>query len=216
MNKKIMLLALAVASVAAYALPAMAMAEDVPLHVTPKPTVASSLKGGAATLQAVSGSKLVAKELTGTVSWESSTTGKATLTLKNDVTESIFGSSCGEIKTTELQLHLVTLPGKVPGVLITTNAGHFATFTCAGFITYVIRGNGIIGRITSPACGAESSTMVIKFEQVNGVQSQKTVEGTETEYFLETSVNGGAFEQAGLTAEGTITFPEGKKKLECT
>lgn len=211
-----MLLALAVASVVAFAVPAMAMAEDIPLHVEPTPTAASSIKGGVATLQTVGGTKVTCEEVTGSATWESSTTGHINLTFKKNCKESVFGSSCGEIKTTELQFHLLTLAGSKPGILITSNNGHFATFSCGfGLLNVTVNGNGILGTITAPACGGESTTSTIKFEQTNGVQKHKKVEGTTTEYHLESSLNGGAFEESGQTGEGVVTF-EGKKKLNCT
>jgi len=216
MSKKIMLLALAAVSAAMFALPSMAMAEDIPVHVVPTPTAASTITGGVSTLQAKGGLKVTCKAVNGKATWASSTTGKINLTFSNDCTENLFGTECGSIATTELEFHLVTLPGNVPGILITSNAGHFATFICTGgFVKVVVSGNGIIGRIISPACGAESSTSTVKFEQVGGVQSQKTVAGTETSYHLESATNGGAKEEAGQTGEGIVTF-EGAKKLECT
>ncbi|HET8566388.1 MAG TPA: hypothetical protein VFL77_07925 [Solirubrobacterales bacterium] len=220
MSNKTMPLVLAALSAALIGLPSTAIAaeEDIPVHVVPAPTSTTPINGGGGTLQTVGGTTLTCKEVTGEVTkWESGTTGKVTLTFKNDCTESAFHSSCGEIMTTELQVHGVTLAGKVPGLLITSNEGHFATFTCGGgLLKFVISGNGLIARITSPACGGESNTATIRLEQSGGIQSQKTVEGTATEYHLEASLNGGGKEQAGVSGEGTGTTSEGRKKLECT
>ncbi|HET8566386.1 MAG TPA: hypothetical protein VFL77_07915 [Solirubrobacterales bacterium] len=132
MRKKIMLLALAVAGAAAFTLPAVAVAEDVPEHIVPIPTQASSVHGGAAILQARGGTSVSCQEVSGIATWESTTRGKITLTFSNDCTESAFKSSCGEIVTTELQFDLVSATLERPYFLITSNAGHFATFTCGG------------------------------------------------------------------------------------
>ncbi|HET8566395.1 MAG TPA: hypothetical protein VFL77_07960 [Solirubrobacterales bacterium] len=226
MSKKIMLLALAVVSAAAFALPSMAMAaeEDIAVHVVPQPANGSPISGGVATLQTKSGTTVTCKEVTGNVtSWESTTTGKITLTFKNDCTESVFHSSCGEIMTTELQFHLVTVVDKTtgekkPGILITSNAGHFATFTCGGgLLKVVVNGNGILGEISAPACGKSSTTSTLKFAQTSGVQTYQTVDGTpNTEYHLTSSLNGGAAEEAGQSGEGTVSFGTTAETLECT
>ena len=218
MSKKIMLLALAAVSAAVFALPSMAVAaeEDVPLHLTTKPTAVNTIAGGVATLQSTGGLKVVCQEVSGTASWESTTTGKIKLAFKKDCTENLFGTECTSIETTELQFHLLTLTGSLPGVLITPNGTHFATFTCTGgFVKVVVTGNGILGKITAPACGGEASKATMKFEQAGGVQSQKTVVGTATSYHLNSSTNGGAATEAGQSGEGSITF-ESPKKLECT
>ncbi|HET8566387.1 MAG TPA: hypothetical protein VFL77_07920 [Solirubrobacterales bacterium] len=221
MSTKIMLVAVAVASTAAFALPSLAAAaeEDIPVHVVPLPANGSVISGGASTLQTRAGTTVTCKEVSGQVTkWESTTTGKITLTFHNDCTESVFKTGCGEIMTTELQFHLVTLTNKVRGVLITSNAGHFASFECgAGLLKVVVTGNGVLGKITSPACGSESTTATMKFEQTGGVQTQQVVEGTpNTKYHLSSQINGGAVEEAGQTGEGTISFGTTKEKLECT
>jgi len=218
MNKKITLFALAAVSAAVLALPSMAMAveEDIPIHVTPKPTSISGITGGLMTLESKSGLRVTCLSITGSAIWETSTTGRLTLEFQGDCTENLFGTACGTIRTTELPFHLVTLPSNVPGVLVTPLVGHFATFTCTGgFVKVAVTGNGVVGKFTSPSCNGETSTPTLKFEQAFGGQSQKQVAGTATQYHLDTSVNGGANQEAGLGGSGTILF-EGKKKLECT
>jgi hypothetical protein len=220
MSKKIMLLALAVASVAAFAVPSMAMAEDLPLHIEPAPAngATSSVTGGVATLSTVGGTTVTCNKSKGTVTWENGTTGHIVLTFEENCKASLFGASCTSITTTSLPFHLVTAAGAKPAVLITPGeGGHFATFTCgAGLVKVVVTGNGIVGTITSPVCGGESSTAGISFKATKGVQEDKLVEGTTTSYHLLASVNGGAAEEAGQEGSGTLTFSEGKKKLNCT
>jgi len=227
MNKKIILLALAAVSAAAFVLPATAMAveEDVPLHVVPKPVAATPVGSTLLTTwSAASGITFECKKgVTGSATWESSTTGQINLTFN----ECFFGTfkcegtspveAAPNIKTTELPFHLVTAEhptthAKVPAVLITPGAGgHFATFKCGSF-PFKVTGTGIIGRIESPACGNSSKTMNIVFEITkHGEQTYRTVVGTPaTEYDL--LVNN---ETAALTGTTTITFAQ-ETKLECT
>lgn len=221
MSKKIMLLALAAASLAAFALPSMAMAEDVPVHLVPKPEGAKAITGGVAELTTASGTKVTSKKTDGTATFETSTTGTLELTFTES---SSFGFPCnspgqpsGTITTGSQPFHLVTLPGKTPGILITPPAnGVFAEFTCAGFLTAVVKGNGIVGTITAPACGGSSTTSTNKFEAASaGVQKHKKVEGTETEYHLTASINGGAFQEAAQVGEG-VTNLVTETTLECT
>jgi hypothetical protein len=237
MSKKIILLALAAASVAAFALPATAMAveEDVPLHAKEVPlNLAQTIDGvGAVTLRGTFGS-ITGTSWSGTATFTSSTTGTLQLTIKG---LKAFGVPCktpGQpaetIVTTPLEFHLLTVEdsfvagSKGPGVLITSNVDpeghpHFFTFECPPFGTFIVRGSGLIGTITKPACSGKSSEATIQFSPKaagSNVQTHKTVVGTTTEYFLTT--NGG---ESSLEAEGTITFKDslGNKKevtLECT
>jgi len=202
-------------------LPARAMAEDVPLHLVPKPEGTKTVTGGAAELTTVGGTKVTATATTGKNIFETSTTGTTELTFTGS---SSFGFPCtsagqpsGTITTATQPFHLVTLPGKVPGILITPPAnGVFAEFTCAGFLTAVVKGNGIVGTITAPGCGGSATTSTSSFEKVaTGVQKHKKVEGTETEYHLTSSINGGPFEEAAQVGSGTTIFVT-STKLECT
>jgi len=226
MNKKILLLALAAVSAAAFVLPATAMAveEDVPLHVNPQPAAETPISSTTLTTLSVASGLTVncAKGVTGKAKWENGTTGKINLTF-NECSALGFpceGTSPVEAKpniaTTELPFHLVTAEHptshtKVPAVLITPNNGHFASFKCAGF-PFIITGNGIIGRIESPACNNSSKTANVTFEITkHGEQTYRTVVGTpNTEYDL---LKEG--ETAGLTGTATITFAQ-ETKQECT
>ncbi|HET8566385.1 MAG TPA: hypothetical protein VFL77_07910 [Solirubrobacterales bacterium] len=216
MKQIIMLLAIAAVSAAVIVLPSVALAVegDIPLHMGPLPTSASSIAGGKAIIQTQFGSQIACKEVKGTATWENSTTGHIKLAFQNDCT---FGEPCESVETTELQFHLVTLPLNAPGMLITTNAGHFATFFCGyGLVEAVLTGNGVIGVIVSPACGAESNIVTIRFELEGDAQKQKKVEGTATEYHLDGSANRGEKGEVGLSTELLLTFPEDKKTLQCT
>jgi hypothetical protein len=210
MSTKLTLSFLAMASAAALALPSMAMAveEDVPLHVTPKPTQASSLAGGAMNITDINGRVVTCREVRGTATWETSTTGSLSLTFSNNcVAFGIF--PCESIVASGLTFHLVTVPKEAAGILL-THSNPWATFICSGQHVE-ITGNGLVGTITAPACGFVGNTMTVKFEGTGGVQKHKRVEGTLTEYHL--NMNG---VEAAVNLAFTMTFPEGNKKLECT
>lgn len=222
MSKKIILLALAVASMAAFALPATAMA-ITPVHAVPAPVGAKTVDGeGSATLTGGFGS-VICTASKGTATFENSTTG----TFEQTFTGCTLGGSspscnssgqpAGTITTQTLPFHLATVEDTVtkstgPGILVTPNAatGQFAVFTC-GFLGFTVKGNGLIGTITKPACGAESSEPTVQFSSSStGVQTHKTLVGTATEYSLE---NLGA--AASEDASGIITLGSAAK-LECT
>ena len=222
MSKKIILLALAAASVAAFALPAMAMAEDAPLHLVPQPIGTKTVDGEGAVVWTSSAGNMTCTSSNGTVTFNTSTTGTLELTFhgctgpfKEPCTTS--GQPSGTITTTQLPFHLVTVEDSVthatgPGILVTPNetTGDVAHYTC-GFVSVNIGGNGLIGTITKPKCGESSSEPTIEFSSSsNAVQTHKTVVGTTTEYSL--SSGGSA---ASVDASIRITLGEAAK-LECT
>jgi hypothetical protein len=221
--KKFILLALAAASVVAFALPATASAINA-LHVVPKPEGVKVIHGvGTWTLQAPFGN-ITCKKSAGTGTLENTTTGTFQLTL-HECTEP-FGGACttagqpaGTVKTTVLPVHLATVEDPAaatkvgPGVLVTPAAGgtgrHFATFSCPIIGERKVEGNGVIGTITAPKCGESSTQATISFTAASqGVQTHKTLAGTTTEYSLDSSA---------AVAHGTITAGGAPgPKLECT
>ncbi|MGN6258286.1 MAG: hypothetical protein ACTHN3_11140 [Solirubrobacterales bacterium] len=229
MSKKIILLALAAVSAAVFVLPATAMAaeEDVAVHVVPLPG-ASTISGGATSLSTLNGQTVDCTKVTGTATWENTTTGHLTLmfegckaTVLGEPACTSSGAASGTITTTEnLQFHQVTAKDATtgtikPAVLITPKEGHFATFTCS-FLTFKVTGTGIIGEIEN-ACGSKTKTANINFAIIkHGEQTFRTVVSngptgvTSTEYDLLS--NG---ETAGQTGTGTITFAN-EETLECT
>jgi hypothetical protein len=100
-------------------------------------------------------------------------------------------------------LHLVYLDhNKKPGVLATPPAsGVFAKLTCfGGLVTIEVKGNGVLGEITSPKCGGTSKTGTVVTEATShGTQKYRQVEGTGTFYDMSVSLNGGSFETAATT-----------------
>lgn len=220
MNKKIMLLALAAVSATLFALPAMASALE-PLHLSPTPSGVKTVDdtGEDPKLSTVGGTTITCDSFSGTATFnEGGTTGS--LHLKFGPNCRTFGIPCnsagltgGNITTTTLPFHLVTLANSKPGVLVTPNNSptneHFATFSCFG-VQSVVKGNGVIGTIEQE-CGTLSNKADINFNAPeHGVQEHKTVAGTETEYDLRKGE-----ETAAQDATGTVTFNE-NIKLECT
>jgi hypothetical protein len=229
MSKKITLLALVAAGVAAFVLPATAMAaeEDVPLHLIPKPEGTKLIDGGAAALRGSFGS-VTCTSSSGTATFSSTTTGTLTQRFSGCTA---FGGSCqtpgqlnGVIVTTSLEFHLLTVEDSFtritgPGVLVTPNVNskgepHFATFQCSFFGEFVVRGNGLIGTIIRPACGESSEGVTFQFSPMSAgssLQTHRTVVGTSTEYFLR--INGG---ESSEEASASITLGLTEAQLQCT
>jgi hypothetical protein len=214
--KKITLLASAMAIFAVMALPSVASAGG--WHIDP-PGTSFSIAGGPQILTG-STTNVNCASLTGTGSYDSNnqTTGKISLKF-NNCTEPIFGTSCttsgevtGTIKPTQnLVFHnIYTGDNKTtPGILITSNSGHFASFSCFfGGISVVVNGNGVMGTVTSPGCGKSSTTGKVKFNGTGTVQEHRQVTNTGTIFSLSSSVNGGAFNAAAQDGEATLTFPQ--------
>jgi hypothetical protein len=193
-----MLLAIsAMAALAFAALPALASATP-----TVDPTVAfpAAFTGtsGVSTLSS-GGTSVTCQKSKSAGSFTSGTTGKIELTFEECTS---FGLGCTNvagksnvITTTEFVFHLVYLDEahKTVGIQVTPAANeHFATFTCAGFINIAVTGNGVLGHLSSPACGAKSKTAVIDFTATGGSQTFKKIEETGTEIDLKSSIGGGS------------------------
>jgi hypothetical protein len=210
-----------------------ASASALPAHLNGAPASNNNIHGGASELSRVGGGGAAASTTTGTAGFESTTTGTVALTFHS--VKSSIGTNCtsagklpGEVSTTVLPFHLVMLSAHSPGLLITPNTTidkfgwpiaettHFATFGCGIFIpSFVVKGNGILGEITSPSCGEKRNWATLEFNGVAGVQTPFLYTGTK--YTLESSINGGAFEQSALSAEATVTFLFGvTPELICT
>ena len=229
--KKLMLGALA-ALCAMLALPAIASAESA--HIHPQPTGVFGVTGTTSELSRVAGGGTNGTTITGEGEFENTTTGWLKLTFHH-VTSSI-GTNCnsagqptGTVTTTKLTFHLVR-KGTVPYILITGNktvgtpgtegegpwGHHFVDFTCGIFIpTVQVRGNGVLGTITAPACSTPSNTATVSFKGTNGAQEHQSFTGTN--YTLESSIGEGAYSQSAMTAHATIAFANGATPtLDCT
>jgi hypothetical protein len=224
MKHKLMMLALAAVSAALFALPAVASAAewDIDSETGALPTFTS--KGGAAKLTSSGFGAFLPVECTantGSGKYTTQTTSSVTLTFTgctqagNTCTTS--GQASGTIKTTELVSHNIMIEstqqvaGGTPGLLITPNNGHFATFVC-GSTTFVVGGTGIIGDISAPKCGGafQTTATVVFATTSSGNQQYKQVETAGTSYDLSTTLGSSTF-TSGEDATGTVTFSQGTK-----
>ncbi|HXR60579.1 MAG TPA: hypothetical protein VN732_04555 [Solirubrobacterales bacterium] len=229
MSKRIITLALLVVSAAMFALPAAAGA--TPLHISS--TGAFTIKAGTGTLSTTSGTTIHCVEGTGSGSITTTTTGAVQLAL-GTCSAALFGvadhcqstaqpgavTETGIIRSTPLTTHYITAnetTTKDPALLLTPSATTPTTFahveceTAFGNINFAIEGNGLIGRIKSPACGGRSKTATIDFNATaHGVQ--ELTSSTGVTYSVTKSG-----EKAALDAEATITFTDGvERTLTCT
>jgi len=116
--KKIILLAVAAAGMAAFALPASAMAEGVPLHMLPKPEGTKTIDGvGSATLTGF-GTTITCTKSSGTATFTTTTGGRAQRVFSECVNGS--GKKCtssgqvsGVIKSNFLNFDLLTVEDTV-------------------------------------------------------------------------------------------------------
>jgi hypothetical protein len=211
MSKKMMLLALAVVSAAAFALPAGAPAAE--LHLTHVTKFSGTFNGG--TLSANEEPTITCdgpKHVEGTVS-AGGTTGTLSLDYTNCRALGFFGcnSSGAASKTIKTggTFHFITF-GQKPGVLVTPE---HTTIECAGLSSTTVTGN-VLGTITSPECGKSSKKMTISFSALGQFQDHFLYTGFS--YYL-TSQTGasGTIKEAGLTSTATVeSTTEGT--LDCT
>jgi hypothetical protein len=146
----------------------------------------------------------------GTGAFENSETGWVEITIHGCKSFGFFncttsGQPTGTVKTTKLPFHVEPVSGE-PGVLITPNEGHFATFACFG-ITTKLEGNGLLGTITSPGWNVVSDEATVAFTQTNGVQDHMTTDTGSTEYDLIAN-RGGNKETMALSLTSVFTFEE--------
>jgi len=161
----------------------------------------------------------------GTGQANSKTTGEGSYTMSgcNDP----FGGSCtstgqsaGTIKLETVTLDLVYLDENhtKPGVLATPPAsGVFAKFSCKNIGNVEVKGNGVLGALTSPSCGQKSKTATVAAEIVSGVQKYQQIEETGTHYDMTAFLLGSSATAAtewsvtGTSSEAsTLTCPEQK------
>jgi hypothetical protein len=144
-------------------------------------------------------------EPTGSGEFENETTGAIQLALRKckgplGTSCTTSGQSTGTITTTKLTLYAASVKEE-PAVLITPNEGHFASFKC-GLISVQVTGNGVVGAITEPGYEEESKTIDFAFNQSEGKQELTKIDGSEIEYGLKASINGGEKVPAALETSG--------------
>ncbi|HEX7278461.1 MAG TPA: hypothetical protein VF255_02450 [Solirubrobacterales bacterium] len=227
MSKRIKLLALGVISTVLLAVPATTSA-ITPLHLSLSPVGGLKIDdiGADPRLSTTGGTTVQCDSVSGNWTFNpGGTTGTIELTFGPNCTTNLGGTctsagSASSITTGILPLDLATVQqpggGVVPGVLITLAGGQFASFTChnvAGFLTVdsVVKGNGLIGKMTAPICGETRAEAHVGFNAVsNGFQEYQKLGGTETIYSL---IKGE--EVAALAATMRITFTHAST-LTCT
>jgi hypothetical protein len=221
MSKKMMLLALVVAAL--FALPSAASAQEI--HFSGVTSFTG--KGPSGTLTASNEPKVTCtetKSAAGSFNAGSTTTGTVNLIFGGCTAEFIglkgncntAGDSTGIITSTGT-FHLITTSTGKPGILVTPNT---TTLLCIGFVRTEITGKGIIGTITSPACGASSKEMKLSFEAEGS--TQKHIEYTGEKYDLSSHTENSAGETeaggtgtAAIASTATITSTT-LGTLECT
>jgi hypothetical protein len=221
MNKKIMLLALALVSAALFAMPAMASAAEN--HIEGATGKAFTGTGPEGSLEASGEPTIKCTSTTSTGSFTSETTGNVSLTFET-CSATILGVSLhcrtsteatGVIKVANV-FHLITISTIAkPGILVTPP---FPTIICGeGFSERKIQvgGTGVIGTVTSPACGASSASGSVSYTSSGGSQEHKLFTGTT--YDLTNTTEGGSAVTAGINGSATMSFTDGvSRKLVCT
>jgi hypothetical protein len=223
MSKKLTMLGLAALGAAMLALPAAASAGN--WHLEPSdgsltgPNI--TIAGGAPTFSLSNGTIFKGTAITGTATFDTSstTTGSIPAGLKfTGVTFSSFpcnssGQPSGTVVTTPLTFHLEKIDTETPGLLLTGNAGHVMTFTCAG-ITFVVNGNGILGDVTNK-CNEEIEKGTLDFQATSsGQQKYKQVTTTGT-IFDWTFTSGSGSNTMAMESTLSLTLSK-KSKVNCT
>jgi len=218
MSKKIMLLALAVASIAMFALPAAASAQEI--HLEGVESFEGSAGAGSLAAEGEPTITCESGDIEGTVA-AGGTTGSISLDFTGCHT-TVFGFTA-KCRTTGSALdntinssgtfHLVTTVvggTSTPDILVTTVT---TTIVCAGISNTVVHGS-VLGKITSPACGVASKEMTTSFAATGTVQN--VMEYTGVNYDLTaTTGSEGAAKTAGLNSSGT-TKSKTAGTLNCT
>jgi hypothetical protein len=224
MKHKLMMLALAAVSAACFALPSVASAGEWRIYTETAANPAFTISGKSANLSSSGFGAFLPVQCTafsGSGSYPTPFTAFMTLTFtgctQSGNTCTTSGQATGTIKTTELVSHNIMIEsteqvaGGTAGLLITPNGGHFATFVC-GSSTFTVGGNGIIGDISSPKCGAAfQKTATVEFKtSSSGNQLYKQVTTTGTSYDLSTTLGSSTF-TSGWDATAAFTFNQGIK-----
>jgi hypothetical protein len=217
MSKKMMLLALAVASMTMFALPAASSAQEIHLEgiakFTGDATAGTLVAEGEPTITCETG------DVKGTVSAGGTTggieldfTGCHTtvfgLTAKCRTAGSPLDNTIGETGT----FHMITTTDG-PAILVTTET---VTIVCAGISNTIVHGN-VIGTITSPKCNESSKLMTINFASDPAkptTQAHELYTGVNYDLTATTGPEGAA----KTAALNTLTHVESTEtgKLNCT
>ena len=222
MNNKAILFALAAISSAMFALPSIVSAEVVHISSIGKFTVSNG--GNSMLTSHGSNNRVPCTSVTGGGEFTTTTVGTISL-IYHGCVENVFNTACtgtapaqsspGTVATTQLDFHLIEIENNVAGVLITSTAGHFASFKCAGgLVNRTVGGNGVVARITSACGGAGKTTHTIAFESIESgtpTYTQVTTTGVKRDLIIDGSTTGS---QDGT---GFIHFSDGvSRSITCT
>lgn len=229
MSKKIMVLAMAVACAALFALPAAASAQS--WHNSSSGAASNfTVTGSGGSLTSTDGITVSCTKTTGSGSFSTTTGGSASLVFEGCTA---FGFSCNSPGQTGGKIAVTNsfdaieptkgASGITPGVLLTpsssteltagTGKKFFVEFSC--FIDSVkVYGNGVIGTIHSPdpSCGVASKTFGLLFESSQHGH-QKDMEWTGESYDLINDNSG--HPTSSLDGTATLTFAS-SQTITCT
>jgi len=218
MNKKMMLLGLAVAAVFAH--PAAAWATEA--HVTGITTFTGT--GGTASTQATGEPEFSAIEthITGTFDSGSSTTGAIALDFTEVKAHFLgFTTEChtaGQVAgtvTTSGTFHIITTSTNTPGILLTPVT---TTSICANALRTEVKGS-VIGTITSPECGNSSNELTVSFASTGTTQTDLEYTGIKYDLVGNTETSAGATTGSPFTTglKASMTFSSSTAgTLSCT
>jgi hypothetical protein len=165
---------------------------------------------GASFFEGKSGQKITCKASTDTGEYNGESEDHETMRFTGCETAGFkcnsAGAAEGEIVTTLLK----SVPGfikrpKTVGVSLEGPSGIFAEFECAGGAVKIVMRGSVISSITPVS--KMTTTFKETFAEIKGVQKYQKCEGEPTD-ILETSENGGPFEQTGFSSIDTITNEE--------
>lgn len=216
-----MLRALVVASVALFAIPTMASANENHVEGASGKAFTGSGAGGNFTAEGEPTVNCTGTSASG--SFSSETTGTSSLTFTG-CKATILGVSLAcrsgteaEVIKMEQVFHLITI-GTIAkaGILLTPP---FPEVICGSGLSQRILefgGNGVIGTVTSPSCGASSKSITVSLTATTGNQEHKLFTGTTYDLTNRTAAGGGPV-TAGITGSFTISFTDGvSRRLVCT
>ncbi|HVD39352.1 MAG TPA: hypothetical protein VNC15_11020 [Solirubrobacterales bacterium] len=207
MSKKLMLLALAVVSAGLFAVPTVALANEI--HFDTATTFTGT--GGASSL-VTSGEPTITCESidysNGTLS-AGGTTGTMTLVYTGCHT-SVFGftakchttgSAADNTVVSGGTLHIFTSFAVAPRILVTMNP---TEIICAGISNTYVEGS-LIGTITSPACGTSSNKLTLSFAATGSTQNHLEYTGSNYDLIARTGGKTGSPLTSGLTGTASLT-----------
>lgn len=130
------------------------------------------------------------------------------------------GQLKGQILIQSSVSHLIYLDEnhtKVGALATPPASGLFTSFNCGGS-TVEVKGNGVIGEVTSPKCGQSAKNATVVARATGSTQEYRQIEETGTLYQLEAATKGGEFKPVGTNwtvtgasaTTGTLTCPEQK------